>query len=84
MVYFETFVSVNSNAKLIFSLKNFYLNFNLNKIVLTGHIEVVKALLNAGVDVHCRDSRSGWQPIHIAACKLNLIQILFLGKIQVS
>lgn len=31
-----------------------------------GHVELVQVLLEAGVDVHCRDSKSGWQPIHIA------------------
>ncbi|XP_071522836.1 uncharacterized protein [Panulirus ornatus] len=32
----------------------------------TGNVELVQVLLNAGVDVHCKDAKSGWQPIHIA------------------
>ncbi|XP_076044975.1 uncharacterized protein LOC143027554 isoform X2 [Oratosquilla oratoria] len=33
----------------------------------TGRVEMVQMLLDAGLDVHCKDARSGWQPIHIAA-----------------
>ncbi|KAG7176681.1 Ankyrin-1-like 6 [Homarus americanus] len=32
----------------------------------TGNVELTQVLLNAGVDVHCKDAKSGWQPIHIA------------------
>ncbi|RXG57649.1 Ankyrin-1 [Armadillidium vulgare] len=31
-----------------------------------GHLDVVKTLIDAGVDVHCKDSKSNWQPIHIS------------------
>ncbi|KAK4313728.1 hypothetical protein Pmani_014949 [Petrolisthes manimaculis] len=33
----------------------------------TGQVEMTQVLLEAGVDVHCKDAKSGWQPIHIAA-----------------
>lgn len=39
-------------------------------LFFTGHVEMTQVLLDAGVDVHCKDAKSGWQPIHIAACKL--------------
>ncbi|XP_069182377.1 uncharacterized protein [Procambarus clarkii] len=32
----------------------------------TGNVELTQVLLQAGVDVHCKDAKSGWQPIHIA------------------
>ncbi|XP_047740699.1 uncharacterized protein LOC108682971 isoform X3 [Hyalella azteca] len=35
----------------------------------SGHIEVARVLLDAGVDVHCKDAKSGWQAIHYAAYK---------------
>ncbi|XP_027215581.1 uncharacterized protein [Penaeus vannamei] len=38
----------------------------------TGNVELVHVLLNAGVDVHCRDSKSSWQPIHIATYRDNV------------
>lgn len=33
----------------------------------SGHVEVARVLLECGVDVHCKDSKSGWQAIHYAA-----------------
>ncbi|KAK3883543.1 hypothetical protein Pcinc_012147 [Petrolisthes cinctipes] len=33
----------------------------------TGQVEMTQVLLDAGVDIHCKDAKSGWQPIHIAA-----------------
>ncbi|KAF2368056.1 Ankyrin repeat-containing domain [Trinorchestia longiramus] len=35
----------------------------------SGHVEVARVLLDAGVDVHCKDAKAGWQAIHYATYK---------------